>query len=266
LESEAEEKRSLEEANRQLREAQQQLIQSERLAAVGRVASRVAHEVNNPLAIIKTAVRIIRNQSTPGSPTTGSLQMIEDEISRITRIIQELLEFSRPATSVQSWVQVNAVIQSLEALLEQNLREKEIALKIFLEPALPLVLISSDQLKQVVLNMVRNAEDAMPRGGELVIRTAQQGQFVELSIADTGSGILAEHRAHIFDPFFTTKRRGRGVGLGLSVSYGFITAASGRIEVDSEVGKGSTFRVSLPAVQEVERRTNDASTALDSAH
>jgi signal transduction histidine kinase len=121
-------------------------------------------------------------------------------------------------------------------------------------------------LKQVVLNLVRNAEDAMPQGGELVIRTAQQGQFIELGIADTGCGIPAEHRGHIFDPFFTTKRRGKGVGLGLSVSYGIITAASGRVEVESEVGKGSTFRVSLPAVQEVERRTNNASTALDSAH
>jgi signal transduction histidine kinase len=266
LESEADEKRGLEEANRKLREAQQQLIQSERLAAVGKVAARVAHEVNNPLAIIKTAVRIIRNQSTPGSPATGSLQMIEDEISRITRIIQELLEFSRPTTPVREWVQVNAVIQSLEPLLEHDCREKKIALKIILEPELPLVLISSDQLKQVVLNMVRNAEDAMPHGGELVIRTAQQEQFVELSIADTGHGIPAEHREHIFDPFFTTKRRGRGVGLGLSVSYGIITAAHGCIEVESEVGKGSLFRVGLPAVQEVQRGTNDASTALDSAH
>jgi signal transduction histidine kinase len=226
----------------------------------------VAHEVNNPLAIIKTAVRIIRNQSAPDSPTTGSLQMIEDEIGRIARIIQELLEFSRPTTPVQEWVQVNAVIQSLEPLLKQDLREKQIALKIILELELPLVLISSDQLKQVILNLVRNAEDAMPQGGELVIRTAQQGRFVELHIADTGCGIPAEHREHIFDPFFTTKRRGRGMGLGLSVSYGIITAASGRIEVESEVGKGSLFRVGLPAAQEVQRGTNDASTAVDPAH
>jgi signal transduction histidine kinase len=266
LASLADEKRYLEEANRQLQDAQQQLIQSERMSAVGKVAAQVAHEVNNPLAIIKTAVRIIRNQSSPDSPTTGSLQMIEDEISRITRIIQELLEFSRPTTPVQEWVQVNAIVQGLGPLLEQDCHEKRIALKIILEPELPLVLISSDQLKQVVLNMVRNAEDAMPQGGELVIRTAQQGRFVELCIGDTGSGILAEHREHIFDPFFTTKRRGRGVGLGLSVSYGIITAASGRIEVESEVGKGSMFRVGLPAVQEVQRGTNDASTALDSAH
>ncbi len=266
LESEAKEKRQLEESNRQLREAQQQLIQSERMAAIGKVAARVAHEVNNPLAIIKTAVRIIRNQRPPDNPTTGSLQMIEDEISRITRIIQELLEFSRPATPVQEWVQLNAIIQSLEPVLEHDCREKKIALNIILEPELPLVLISSDQSKQVVLNLVRNAEDAMPQGGKLIIRTLQQGRFVELRIADTGYGIATEHLEHIFDPFFTTKRHGRGVGLGLSVSYGIITAASGRIEVNSEVGKGSIFRVCLPVVQVVERRTNDASTTLDSAH
>lgn len=236
------------------------------MAAIGKVAARVAHEVNNPLAIIKTAVRIIRNQRPPDNPTTGSLQMIEDEISRITRIIQELLEFSRPATPVQEWVQLNAIIQSLEPVLEHDCREKKIALNIILEPELPLVLISSDQLKQVLLNLVRNAEDAMPQGGKLIIRTLQQGRFVELRIADTGYGIATEHLEHIFDPFFTTKRHGRGVGLGLSVSYGIITAASGRIEVNSEVGKGSIFRVCLPVVQVVERRTNDASTTLDSAH
>jgi signal transduction histidine kinase len=258
LESEAEERRRLEESNRKLRDTQQQLIQSERMAAVGKVAARVAHEVNNPLAIIKTAVRIIRNQSPPASPTTGSLQMIEEEISRIARIIQELLEYSRPKTPLQELVQVNAVIQSLEPLLVQGFHEKHIALKIVLRPELPLVLISSDQLKQVILNMIRNAEDAMLQGGELVIQTAQRGQRVELSIADTGCGIPTEHLEHIFDPFFTTKRRGRGVGLGLSVSYGIVTAAGGRIEVESEVGKGSTLRVSLPAVQEAHGETTDA--------
>jgi signal transduction histidine kinase len=254
----AEEKQRLETANRRLQETQQQLIQSERLAAVGKVAARVAHEVNNPLAIIKTAVRIIRNQSRPDSPTTASLQMIEEEISRIARIIQDLLEFSRPPPPAQEWVQVNTIILGLEPLLEQGLGEKQIGLKVILEPELPRVLISSDQLKQVILNMVRNAEDAMPQGGELRICTARQGPFVDLSIADTGCGIPAGHREHIFDPFFTTKQRGKGVGLGLSVSNGIITAVNGRIELESEVGKGSTFRVSLPAVQENQGGTSNA--------
>jgi signal transduction histidine kinase len=266
LERQAAEKRRLEESNRKLLDTQQQLIQSERMAAVGRVAARVAHEVNNPLAIIKTAVRIIRNQSPPASLMTGSLQMIEEEISRIARIIQELLEFSRPTIPLRELVQVNTVIQGLEPLLEQGFCEKQITLNIILGSELPLVLISSDQLKQVILNMVRNAEDAMPQGGELVIRTAQQRRFVELSIADTGCGIPAEHLEHIFDPFFTTKQRGKGMGLGLSVSYGIVTAAGGRIEVESEVGKGSTLRVSLPAVQEAHGGTNDAEATLNSAH
>jgi two-component system NtrC family sensor kinase len=225
---------------------------------VGKVAARVAHEVNNPLAIIKTAVRIITNQNKLESSTASNLHMIEEEIGRIARIIQELLEFSRPTPPPQEFVQVNAVLEGLEPLLAPSLQEKQIVLKVALEPELPLVRISSDQLKQVVLNMVRNAEDAMPQGGELRICTAWQGPVVELSVADTGSGIAAEHREHIFDPFFTTKGRGKGVGLGLSVSYGIIAAANGRIEVESEVGKGSTFRVSLPAAQEARRGVTDA--------
>jgi signal transduction histidine kinase len=249
LENEAEERRRLEASNQKLRETQQQLIQSERLAVVGKVAARVAHEVNNPLAIIKTAVRIIKNQTGHASPAAENLQMIEEEISRIARIIQELLEFSRP-TPTQELVQVNSIIQGLERVLAQNLQEKGIALKVTLEPELPQVRISSDQLKQVILNMVRNAEDAMPRGGELMIRTAWEGGFVEFNIADTGCGICEEFQERIFDPFFTTKSQGRGMGLGLAVSYGIINTANGHIELASEVGKGSLFRVRLPPLQE----------------
>jgi two-component system NtrC family sensor kinase len=248
LAREADERQRLEASNRKLREAQQQLIQSERMAAIGKVAARVAHEVNNPLAIIRTAVRIISNHSATEGPTLRSLQMIEQEISRIARIIQELLEFSRPTTPGQERIQVSDVIREIEPLLEQDCRDKHITLSLHLAPDLPPVLLSADQLKQVVLNMVRNAEDAMPHGGQLLIRTALQESFVELTIADTGSGIATEHLPHIFDPFFTTKRWGRGVGLGLSVSYCIITAAKGRIDVASDVGKGSTFRIRLPAV------------------
>jgi len=241
----ADEKRRLEEANRRLQETQQQLIQTERLAAVGKLAARVAHEVNNPLAIIKTAIRIIRNQSKEDDLAKGNLQEIEEEISRIARIIRELLDFSRPPPT-DDVVQVDTVIQSLEPLLAQDLSEKRIVLRVFLEPDLPRVRISSDHLKQVVLNMSRNAEDAMPDGGELIIRTARNGEEVEVSIADTGCGIPEEYVRHLFDPFFSTKAQEKGMGLGLSVSYGIIKSAEGRIEVESEVGKGSTFRVSLP--------------------
>ncbi len=244
----ADEKRLLEEANHRLQETQQQLIQTERLAAVGKLAARVAHEVNNPLAIVKTAIHILRNQSKDDNPAQENLQVIEEEISRIARIIRELLDFSRPRPS-EEVVQVNTVIQSMQGLLAQDLHEKRIALKVVPELGLPPVRLSADQLKQVILNIVRNAEDAMPGGGELVIRTAQKGKDVEMSIADTGCGIPPEHIQHLFDPFFTTKAHDKGMGLGLSVSYGIIQNAHGSIKVESKVDTGSTFRVSLPACE-----------------
>jgi signal transduction histidine kinase len=241
----AEEKQRLEETNCRLQETQQQLLQSERLAAVGKLAARVAHEVNNPLAIIKTAICILRNQSAEDDLTKGHLQTIEEEINRIARILRELLDFSRP-NPIEQMIDVNAVIQSLEFLLAQNLQERQIALSVMLDPAVPQVQMSPDHLKQVLFNLVRNAEDAMPNGGHLRIQTIPADAGLEVSIADTGCGIAAEHIPYLFDPFFTTKADQGGMGLGLSVLYGIIKNAHGRIEVESEVGKGSTFRVILP--------------------
>ncbi len=241
------EKRLLEDANRRLRETQQQLIESERLAAVGKLAARVAHEVNNPLAIIKTAIRIVRNQQAD-EPIKENLQEIEEEIGRIARIVRELLDVSRPSPT-QEVVQVNRIVQGLEGLLAQSLREHEIMLSVVLDSTLPSVRISADQLKQVILNIVRNAEDAMPGGGSLSIHTTRQDRSVEIRIADTGCGIAEEHLRHVFDPFFTTKAKEQGMGIGLWVSYGVIQTANGTIAVDSELGKGSTFRVTLPGCE-----------------
>jgi two-component system NtrC family sensor kinase len=244
----AEEKQRLEETNCRLQETQQQLLQSERLAAVGKLAARVAHEVNNPLAIIKTAICIMRNQTQENDLTNGHLKSIEEEINRIARILRELLDFSRPSP-VEQMVDTNAVIQSLEFLLVQNLQEKQIALSVMLDPAVPQVRMSGDHLKQVLFNLVRNAEDAMPNGGHLKIQTAPVDTGMEVTITDSGCGIAQEHIPYLFDPFFTTKADQGGLGLGLSVLYGIIKNAHGRIEVESEVGKGSTFRVILPAYQ-----------------
>jgi signal transduction histidine kinase len=238
----AEEKERLEETNCRLLETQQQLLQSERLAAVGKLAARVAHEVNNPLAIIKTAICILRNQSdTPNWPNSH-LKTIEEEIDRIARILRELLDFSRPSP-IEQMVDVNAVIQSLEFLLTQNLQEKHISLSVILDPTVPLVQISQDHLKQVLFNLVRNAEDAMATGGQLRIQTAPVDGGMEVIISDTGCGIPSENIPYLFDPFFTTKTDQGGMGLGLSVLYGIVKNARGKIEVESEINKGSTFRV-----------------------
>jgi signal transduction histidine kinase len=198
------------------------------------------------LAIIKTAICIMQTQTQEKNLTDGHLQTIEEEINRIARILRELLDFSRPSP-IEQMADVNAVIQSLEPLLAQNLQEKQIVLKVVLEPAVPRVRLSADHLKQVLLNLVRNAEDAMLNGGQLMIQTAQADQGMEVNITDTGCGIAPEHIPYLFDPFFTTKAEQGGMGLGLSVLYGIVKGAHGRIEVESEIGKGSTFRMILPA-------------------
>jgi C4-dicarboxylate-specific signal transduction histidine kinase len=182
--------------------------------------------------------------------------VIEEEISRIARISQELFMLSRP-TPTQDLVQMNAVIQNLKSLLAANLHEQRIALKAIPEPELALVRLSADQFEQVFLNLVCNTADAMPQGGELAIRTACKGQSVELSISDTGCGIPKEYLDHLVGPFLTMKEREKGLGLGLSVSHAIIKAGNGRVDVDSEVGKGSTFQVSFPAAAEPEGGMTD---------
>jgi two-component system NtrC family sensor kinase len=143
-------------------------------------------------------------------------------------------------------VDVNAVIRSLEPLLAPTLQSEQISLRIMLEPDLPQACMASDRLKQVLFNIIRNAEGAMSTGGDLVIQTTRQGDKIQVRITDTGGGILPEHLGQVFAPFFTTKEHEGGKGLGLAISYGLVTNANGHIDVESAVGKGSTFRVSLP--------------------
>jgi two-component system NtrC family sensor kinase len=205
----------------------------------------VAHEINNPLAIIKTSVRIIQEQSPDDSKTKRRLHSIDEEVNRIAHILRELLDCS-PDSSTLEVVDVNAVIHSLEPLLAPTLQSEQISLYVVLEPGLPQVCMASDRLKQVLFNIIRNAEDAMSAGGDLVIQTTRQGDRIQVRITDTGGGIPPEHLGQVFAPFFTTKGQKGGKGLGLAISYGLVASANGHIDVDSSVGKGSTFRVSLP--------------------
>jgi signal transduction histidine kinase len=245
LASLADEQHRLEEANSRLQQMQQQLIQSERLATVGQMAAWVAHEINNPLAVIKTSVRILQNQSQEDSQTIRRLHGIDGEVNRIAHILRDLLDCA-PASLTQEVVDVNAVIHSLEPLLALTLQSEHISLHVIPEPGLPQVCMASDRLKQVLFNLIRNAEDAMPEGGDLVIQTTRQDDRIQVRITDTGGGIPPEHLGRVFAPFFTTKGQMGGKGLGLAISYGLVASANGHIDVDSAVGQGSTFRVSLP--------------------
>jgi signal transduction histidine kinase len=241
----AEEKQRLERANTTIKETQTQLIQSEKLAAVGKLAAKVAHEVNNPLAIIKTSMHLINKKMASEDPNKENLDIIEEEIARIARIIRELLDFARPARELSA-LQVNEVIRKLMKLVDEDLPAWGVASRLDLAADLPVLYMSTDQLKQVLLNLIKNAKEAMPKGGTLLIRTARVPGGVTISVSDTGMGIPEKHLRSLFELFFSTKKEGEGMGLGLAVSYSIIKGYGGSIEVESQVGEGTTFCVFLP--------------------
>ena len=249
----AEEKRHLEEANTLLEEAntlikatQDQLVQSERLAAVGQLAAKIAHEVNNPLATMKTSLAIVSKRLSNEDRNKERLQIIEEEIGRIARIMQQLLDSSRPSSDI-AVLQVNEVIQHLVQFVHGDLAARQIECRLELAEELPPIRMSLDQLKQVLLNLIKNAQDAMPQGGTLRCTTTRQAGGLSIRVADTGSGIAPEHLRLVFEPFFTTKKHGEGMGLGLAVCANIIKSAGGTIEVNSAPGQGTVFRLFFPA-------------------
>ncbi len=242
----AEEKERLEKANTLIIETQQQLIRNEKLAAVGKLSAKVAHEVNNPLAIIKTSLRIVTKQMPDTDPNKDNLDIVEEEIGRIARIMRQLLDSARPTTTDISAVQVNEVISKLMVLAEEELATHGVTCEMVLGSNLPKLRLSVDQLKQVLLNLIKNAREAMPGGGALRIETAHYREGVSIRIADTGEGISEDHLEKLFEPFFSTKHDDEGMGLGLSVCQGIINSFGGIIEVESELGQGTTFQIYLP--------------------
>ncbi|MEE9146529.1 MAG: ATP-binding protein [Candidatus Tectomicrobia bacterium] len=241
----AEEKQRLEHANTTIKETQQDLIQSEKLAAVGKLSAKIAHEVNNPLATIKLSIHLMNKQISSDDPHKENLDIIEEEIARIARIIRQLLDSSRPKTDV-STLQINEVVRKLMKFVEEDLNSGGIESQLHLAAELPPIRMSLDQLKQVLLNLIKNARQAMPTGGTLLLQTAQQHGGVSLSVADTGTGIPEKNLSSLFEPFFSTKEESEGLGLGLAVSDSIIKSYGGSIEVESQLGKGTTFCIFLP--------------------
>lgn len=249
----------LERALRELKETQAQLIQAGKMAAVGRLAGGVAHELNNPLTGVLTyAKRLLaraddeslkRNEAFRIFPE--SLRIIRDSALRCKRITENLLNFSRQAKAEHSPLDVNGVIENTLGLLEMQLRSAKIDLIKELQPNLPSIIGNPNQLQQVFTNLILNAMQAMPEGGSLRIQSridvSKSGErLIYIEFTDTGCGIPKETLPRIFEPFFTTRPPGKGTGLGLSISYGIIDAHNGFIEVESEEGKGTTFRITLP--------------------
>ena len=232
----------------ELRATQAQLIRSEKLAALGRLAAGIAHEVNNPLQPILNCLEVaIEDVESGDTVDTEVLRVAEREVQRIKTIVSRLLDFARPGTASDTEeVDLRSLIQEILLLTSRNLAQRQVAVTSYVNVEEPLI-GNPAQLKQVVLNLVLNAMEAMPEGGELAIDVHPADGGAVISVTDTGIGMDAETVAQIFDPFYSTKQE--GTGLGLAVTYGIIEGHGGRITVDSELGKGTRFSIWIPYMQ-----------------
>jgi PAS domain S-box-containing protein len=228
---------------------EEQMSQTEKLTSLGLLAAGVAHEVNTPLAVISNYIQMLAKQMPEGDPRQALIEKIVKQTFRASEIVNNLLNFSRTGSAELSDIDVNRVVEETLSLVEHPLKTSQVRIVKQLGATLPAVRGSANKLQQVFLNLFLNARDAMPGGGMLEVRTAAHNGSVEIEIVDTGAGIPREHIHRIFDPFFTTKATGRGTGLGLSVSYGIIKEHSGKIDVRSTPGKGTSFHVEFPAVR-----------------
>ncbi len=222
------------------------LAHTEKMAAVGTLAAGVAHEVNNPLAGILTCLEAIVAHPEDVEMRDRYLALVQDGIKRIEHTVLNLLDFSRPSEIRPEPTSLNENLRHVVELAQYQLRANRVEVLFDLAPVEPVVLADHFQMEQLFLNLVLNAIQAMPKGGKLTLRTRRTGGNAVTEVIDTGVGIPEEIRERIFDPFFSTRDVGKGTGLGLAVSYNIVAAHNGTIEVNSQVGKGATFRITLP--------------------
>jgi signal transduction histidine kinase/DNA-binding response OmpR family regulator len=231
---------------RELRNTEAQLVQSAKLAAIGELAANVAHEINNPMTSILGYTTLLYDETPMSSPRKETLKLIQTESLRIREIVRALLDFSRQRDFAMEPVDIRQAVRDTLALIQRHATLSNCKIVERFADKLPLVEIDVPQCKQVFLNLITNALDAMAYGGTLTVSVSQVGDTIRIEFADTGAGIPAANLPKIFDPFFTTKPAVKGTGLGLSVSLGIVQAHGGTIEVGSEPGKGSRLTVVLP--------------------
>jgi PAS domain S-box-containing protein len=226
---------------------EEELQRREHLASIGLLASGVAHEVNTPLTGISSYAQILLDRRSPDDPEHGILRKIQQQTQRAAGIASSLLNFARQADGDYQPIDLREMAQETLQLFEPHLKGRRVELRRDLDARLPEVMGNRGRLQQVLMNLLLNAADATPDGGTIAVRATAVNGRVRLQVADTGTGIAPEHLDRIYDPFFTTKPRGRGTGLGLSVSYGIVKEHSGTLTAESAPGEGSRFIVSLPA-------------------
>ena len=226
-----------------------QLIQNEKLTSIGLLAAGVAHEVNTPLAVISSYSQMLRKEITPEDSRYKLLEKITKQTFRASEIVNNLLNFSRTNATEFAEVDIHQVITDTISLLEHQFKGARVRVERELRAEYPVAYGNGGKLQQVFLNLLVNARDAMPEGGELRIMTEAVDSKIEIIVQDTGTGISRENIKKIYDPFFTTKAAGKGTGLGLSVTYGIVQEHGGTITVDSMPGVGTSFKLELPLVR-----------------
>jgi signal transduction histidine kinase len=225
-----------------------QLVQSEKLAATGRLALSLAHEINNPLQAIQNCLHLVLELPLPEERKSDYLKMAREEVERLSVLVQSMLDFYRPARSGQQTADVRAVLERGLALADQKLRSSQVETILHCPVESPIVQAPADQLGQVCLNLIMNAAEAMDQGGTLRIEVEPIDRMIEIRFRDTGAGMPPEVLAHIFEPFYTTKEE--GTGLGLAISYTLIERQGGTMQVESELGRGTLFIIRLPRADE----------------
>jgi signal transduction histidine kinase len=238
----------------QILEIEEQLRRADRLSALGELAAGMAHEVRNPLASIRGTAEILQDGVAADDPRREFSRILIREADRLNRVVQDFLDFARPAPADFARLAVNQLVQEILNLVSFQAEKFGVRVE-FLPGAVPKIAGDGEKLKQAFLNLALNAVQAMPQGGKLAVATAPAQGRVVLSFKDTGAGIPAAELEQIFDPFFTTRRD--GTGLGLAITCRIVRSHGGTIEVDSQIGRGSEFRVYLPAEDEVVRHEID---------
>ena len=231
------------------RALEQQLIASGRLVSLGEITASMAHEFNNPLGVILGFIEDLLEETDPASPQYAPLRIIEEESKRCEKLIQDLMQFARPGNAQRRQTYIHAVIDTTLHMMESRLYKQKVTLARRLQPDLPSIEADPQQLEQVLINLYLNAIDAMPEGGTLTVAATLNGtdadEKIVITVADTGRGMDPEQAQKIFQPFYTANKK-TGLGLGLPICERIVTNHAGRIEVESESGKGTTFKITLP--------------------
>ncbi len=244
----------LQESHQELESAQQRLVQSERMASMGQLSAGVAHEINNPLGTVLIYSHMLLRQIKDNEPVKADLQMIVNEATRCKGIVRGLLDFARQSRVSKAPASLPELIREVAVIMAPRAYAAHVRLLTDVRDNLPTMMIDKDQIKQMLLNLVGNAIDAIPEEGDVSLRAhlAPGDGRVAIEVSDTGVGIPEENLTKLFTPFFTTKEMGKGTGLGLAIAYGIVKMHSGDICAQSEEGKGTTFTISLPIGKEDE--------------